>query len=116
MRLRADVSPGGRSHRKALSLLSSGLLQRHILLGAGGRPARSRDPRLSGGIAGSGRGHGDSSDRDVHRDVADAPDLARSQGDRTMRRLALLFVVTVLATAASLPQEIERLLATTPGA
>ena len=55
--VRQHLSAGGGSDRAAISLLSSRILQRHLLGRAGGRAGGAGHSGLCGGGAGSGRGH-----------------------------------------------------------
>src|SRR5262245_7446763 len=110
---------GGGSDRAALSVLSSRLLQRHLFLCADRRIGRARDSRLCGGLLRSRCGHRDPSDWNLHGDGDALLNLAGIESDRKMKRatfpaLLALALVPAPASAATLAESIERLLASSP--
>ena len=112
--LRQHLSAGGRGHRPPLSLLPSRILQRHLLVCAGGRPAGSGHARVRSVDMGSRRGHGDPASGYVPGDGSPAPDLAGIEGDRKMKtrapRLFLLCVPTARRRPAGEHSEAARFL------
>src|ERR1035441_1470311 len=117
---RQHLSAGGGGHRPPLPLLPSGLLQRHLFVCAGRRPAGPGHSRVRSLEMGSRCGRGDPSARHHPGDGAPTADLAGSQGDRKMKRAAALFLAGFLAwaqlPAAALPENIQKLLDSSPAA